>query len=293
MADTQIVTGKMLKGLFAERGRDTHKKDYGKLAVIGGCKYYVGAPLIAECGAAALRTGAGLNVLAVPDFLCQAVYGRVTESTVFPLKSADGFISFDASEFDILTKDITAACFGMGLGKCPDAGIITEYLTVSGIPVLLDADALNFLADNKQYLRAFKNRKILVTPHAGEMARLCGVEISGVLKNPVDTAKDFAKEYGIIVLLKGADTVVTDGEKIFLNTAGDPCMAKGGSGDLLAGIIGGLLAQGREPLISAAAGAFIAGSAALKAKESFTQYGVLPTDTARFVPEVLKEIISL
>ena len=307
--NSRIVTKELLKPLFLPRKRDTDKRDYGKLAIIGGCKFYSGAPLIAKKGADALaiaaerikdlgesslRVGAGLNVIAVPDFLCHALYCRVTESTVFPLKSENGFISFDRGDFDSLTAGVSALCIGMGMGKSSDIGRIIEYSIGLGIPILLDADALNYISEHKsEYREAVKSKtaSIIITPHTREALRLFSTG-SIAPKERVTFARRLADEYSAIAVLKGPDTVVTDGDTVYVSSVGSPCMAKGGSGDLLCGIIGGLLAQGKDPLLSAAAGPYIAGSAALLAEAGYTQYGVLPTDTAGFIPAVLAGLLS-
>ncbi|MDR2046894.1 MAG: NAD(P)H-hydrate dehydratase [Clostridiales bacterium] len=391
-----VISETLIKGLFKERARESHKGDYGKLVIVGGCKYYAGAPLLTEYGAAAvidgmekanreiakygtegknancgtcelkkettngeineygayvknanrkigepengkrdafgscflrertgandensgsesetadalasdfladkiaangvaaLRTGAGLNALAVPDFLAAAIYGRVTASTVFPLSSSGGFIDFRAEEFDGAFRRATAACIGMGIGMYEGLGRVVEYSLGIGIPTVYDADALNYIAENlDEFKGANKRGKAVVTPHYGEMSRLAKTDIQRIAENPVLYAKNFAAEYGVVVLLKGADSMATDGREVLINKTGSPCMAKGGSGDLLSGIIGGLLAQGNPPIISAAAGAFLAGRAAEKAEKIFTQYGVLPTDTAALIPRVITEI---
>ncbi|MDR1940245.1 MAG: NAD(P)H-hydrate dehydratase [Clostridiales bacterium] len=286
------VDAKLIKGLFGKRERLTHKGDYGKLAIIGGCKYYAGAPLIALSGAAALRVGAGLNVVAVPDFLAECMYSRVTESTVFPLPSSGGFIRFDKASFEALSKGVSAFCVGMGMGECSETGQILEYLFGLGIPILLDADALNFLSESEERLDMIKSLPVIVTPHAGEMSRLCKRPVEEIARNPELFAVAFAEKYGVVTLLKGSETFITDGKTTLKSTQGGPCMAKGGSGDLLSGIIGGLLAQGKDLLLSAAAGAYIAGRAASLAEAELTEYSILPTDTAAFIPRVIKEIID-
>ena len=277
-----------VRTLFPKRKRNTHKGDYGTLVIIGGCRNYPGAPLLSAAGAAALRAGCGLVKLGVPESLISALQQRVTEVSLFPLPEKEGFLSADPSAYLELTARATAVVFGPGIGIAPqtEETLRLVYETVTA-PLLLDADALNLFAKT-----ALPKRKgLLITPHLGEMSRLCGITPQNIRNDRIRTAENFARERGLVLLMQDDVSVATDGEKTFLVESGTPAMAKGGSGDLLSGIVGSLCARGIPLLSAAAAGAFLAGKAAENAVKHSNEYSLLASDTATELRDVLTEIL--
>lgn len=278
--------------LFPKRDANSHKGDFGTLVIIGGCEKYAGAPYLAALGASALRLGCGIVKIAVPEFLLPALQPRITECTLFPLSSNDGYIKINQNEFGELTQKATAVICGMGIGNVSQTTESVKYLlTHCNCPLLLDADALNAISDDEN---AVSERKcdLTITPHMGEMSRLTKLNIDYIKQNKIQVAQDFAKKHGITVLLKDSQSVITDGNRTAINKTGTPAMAKGGSGDLLAGIIGGLLARKIKPFDAAAAGAYIAGKSAEEALKFSNEYSLLPSDSAQCISTVITQIIK-
>jgi len=286
------IKNKDVACLFLPRNSDSHKGTYGSLAIIGGCEKYVGAPYLASLGASALRTGAGIIKIAVPRFLLPALQHRVTECTLFPLKDDGGYIKLDDSQFDNLMQKTTAIICGMGIGDTQKTTEIVKYLIQKATcPILFDADALNAVSKDVSILDGHK-QQIILTPHIGEMSRLANLDMKYIKENKEKVALDFAQKHNVTILLKDSHSIITDGKNIAINTTGTPAMAKGGSGDLLAGIIGGLLARGISPFESTFAGAYIAGKAAELAVEKSNEYSLLPSESALCVRDAITDIIK-
>jgi len=286
------VENKDVAKLFLPRNKDSHKGTFGTLVIIGGCEKYAGAPYLASLGASALRVGTGITKIAVPRFLLPALQSRITECTLFPLDDEKGYIRLDNTQFKELTNKATAIICGMGIGDVPQTKKVVEFLINNATcPLLLDADALNAISKDVSILDNHK-QQIVLTPHIGEMARLTGLDTQYIKQNKQLVATEFAKKHNLVIHLKDSQSITTDGNNVATNTSGTPAMAKGGSGDLLAGIIGGLLARGISPFDATFAGAYIAGKAAEKAVDQSNEYSLLPSDTAKEVAFVVSEIIK-
>ena len=269
--------------LLPNRRLDAHKGDFGKILLLSGSVGYTGAPVLSALGA--LRTGAGLVFLGVPESIYQIVAMKLIEPIVFPLPQQDGMLSLEALP-RILEKasSMDAVLIGPGLG-CSDATeeIVCQVLSVYPGPVVLDADGINLVGKHKDILRGRTSPTIL-TPHAGEFQRLTGRKPEDRLDSAVEASKDL----GVILVLKGHETVITDGMSAYLNPTGNPGMAVGGSGDVLAGMIVSLLGQGIPPLEAAACGAWLHGAAGDLCAKELGQYGMLPTDMVQVLPRLLK-----
>lgn len=266
-----------------DRAPWAHKGNFGKDLLLCGSRGYTGAAALAAMGA--LRSGAGLVFLGVPERIYAIEAVKLTEPIVFPLPEAEGKLSREAIP-QILERleQMDAVLIGPGLGQSEGTYEVTKaVLTHFHGPVVLDADGINVLAAHKDILRGRTGPTIL-TPHDGEFRRLGGV-IGG---DRGASAAALARELGVTVLLKGHRTVITDGTRGFVNTTGNPGMAVGGSGDVLAGIIVSLLGQGIEPLEAAAAGAWLHGAAGDRCAEDLGQYGMLPTDMLDALPRLMK-----
>jgi ADP-dependent NAD(P)H-hydrate dehydratase len=229
------------------RPRDGHKGTFGRVLVVAGSVGMSGAAVLA--GSAALRGGAGIVQVAVPEPILPVVSGAQPCYLTAPLPAdVQGRVSVDAvAVLQPLAEAASAVVVGPGLGTSTDvAAIVRALLENTTVPLLLDADALNSLAGTTHVLKQHKGPFVL-TPHPGEFARLTGSTIAAVQADRHDVAASFARQHGGVLLLKGADTVVTDGSRLYVNHTGNPGMATGGAGDVLSGLLGALLASGTLP----------------------------------------------
>lgn len=268
--------------ILPDREKDAHKGDFGKILLLCGSKGYTGAAYLAAMGA--LRSGAGLVFLGVPESIYAIEAVKLNEAIVFPLPDSGGKLSADSIP-EILSRlpNMDAVLIGPGLGQSEGTlAVVKAVLERSACPVVLDADGINLIAAHKNILRGRTDPTIL-TPHGGEFARL-----GGQVGDRTAAAEAMAKDLGAIVLLKGHRTVITDGTTTYINPTGNPGMAVGGSGDVLAGIITALLGQGIDPLQAAACGAWLHGTAGDVCAAELGQYGMLPTDMVNVLPRLLK-----
>lgn len=281
--------------IFPKRLHHSHKGSYGKTVIIGGSIEYSGAVRLAAMGAAALSCGCGLATLAVPRSVAPAVMGQILESTLFMINDENGRMLFDKEILDKALHGATSVVCGSGWGDVKDGvKIISHILQNYAVTLILDADGLNAVSKERAQ-NILKNTacKVILTPHVKEFSRLTGKEIKDILENPIESAKSFSKEYNVTVLLKGTSTVVTDGEDVIIVDKGTPAMAKGGSGDVLAGMIGGIGAFSKEkPLRIAAAGAYINGRAGELAASEQNEYSVIASDLIKNVNKAVSEIIN-
>lgn len=278
----QIITQQDIQRLLPPRQPQTHKGDYGKILLICGSRGYTGAAALAAMGA--LRSGAGVVYLLVPESIYEIEAGKLWESVVIPAPDEEGMLAEAAAQkIEAYLPKMDAVLIGPGLGQ--SAGTLSAVKTVlrqfDG-PVVLDADGINVLAAHKDILRD-RTAPTILTPHMGEFCRIGGSQVS----DRVSAAAALAGELGCIMLLKGHRTVITDGDRLFINETGNPGMATGGSGDVLAGVIVSLLGQGLDPLDAAACGAYLHGAAGDLAAQRIGQYGMLPTDMLQFLPRLL------
>ena len=268
--------------ILPDRAVDAHKGNFGKILLLCGSRGYTGAAYLAA--QASLRSGAGLVFLGVPESIYQIEAVKLNEAIVFPLPDEDGKLSAAAIP-EILSRlpNMDAVLVGPGLGQSEGVfQVVKTVLERAACPVVLDADGINLIASHKDIVRGRTSATIL-TPHAGEFARLGGA--SG---DRVAAATEMANDLGGIVLLKGHHTVITDGVSTYINPTGNPGMAVGGSGDVLAGIITALLGQGIEPMKATACGAWLHGAAGDICAAEIGQCGMLPTDMVNVLPRLLK-----
>ena len=260
-----------------------HKGTFGKLLLLCGSRGFTGAAYLAAMGA--LRTGAGLVFLGVPESIYAIEAVKLNEPVVFPLPDQDGKLSALAVP-EILKRlpQMDAVLVGCGLGQSDGTlAVVKAVLENATCPVVLDADGINVLAAHKDILRGRSGSTIL-TPHDGEFVRFGG----SIGPDRMALAARYAREWNSIVLLKGHETCITDGETGYINRTGNPGMATGGSGDVLAGIIVSFLGQGIPPLEAAACGAWLHGAAGDLCAKELGQYGMLPTDMLLRLPRLLK-----
>ena len=264
------------------RAFDANKGKFGHVLVVGGAVGKSGAPAMASL--AALRSGAGLVTAAVPGAILPLVAGMAPELMTHPL-AVDGageLAGMSAEAISELLQKDTVLALGPGLGTSPAArALVFGLLAASRIPAVLDADALNMLAAEPERLKELASgRTLVLTPHPGEMARLTGLSIAEIQGNRLSVARDFATRFGLILVLKGARTLIAhpDGT-VAVNTSGNPAMAKGGLGDLLTGLVAGLLAQyGDTPGEAVEAAVYLHGLAGDLALSQMDQHTLLATD---------------
>lgn len=269
--------------LLPDRQADSHKGDYGKLLLLCGSRGYTGAAALAAMGA--LRTGAGLVYLGVPESIYAIEATTLLEPIVFPLPDKHGQLSAQVQPMIpalLSGKDVVLIGPGLGRSEAVDE-IATAVLQQYSGPVVLDADGINTLQAHRDILRG-RTAPTILTPHEGEFARLFPERT----KSRMDDAITFAREFGVILLLKGHKTIITDGKTCYVNPTGNPGMAVGGSGDVLAGMIASLIGQGIDPLLASAAGAWLHGAAGDICADQIGQYGMLPSDMLNVLPRLLK-----
>ncbi len=281
------------------RKRDSNKGDYGKILIVGGSRDLIGAPALTAN--AALRSGAGLVTVAVPKSIQQTVISLAPCATSVPLaEDEQGLIAEDAIPGLIDTvvgkKKYDVVAVGPGLGK---AGALVKFIrevTVAGIPIVVDADGLNILAQTAWH--GLLDGPCVITPHPGELSRLLGIDIPEVQsdreKNAVRAAelmRGRATQRQSVCLLKGDKTVVTDGDRIYINRTGNPGMATGGTGDVLTGVIAALLGQGLTPFDAAALGAHVHGLAGDLGARGLGEVSLIASDLLDFLPAAFKTLI--
>ncbi|HIQ61587.1 MAG TPA: NAD(P)H-hydrate dehydratase [Candidatus Enterenecus faecium] len=286
MREERWVTKEMVR--LPRRERDSHKGDYGKLLIVAGSEGYTGAPVFASQGA--LRSGAGLVYLGVPRDVYPIVAARCSSAMPFPL-------SDDPEQLVERARSCDVVLAGPGLGRSTRAQQLMFRLMeeVEG-PLVLDADGLNALEGQAQRLRARTGLTVL-TPHDGEFARLAGCSLP--LNDRVEQAAQLAQETGCVVVLKGHETLTVDPQgRVWRNTTGNPGMAKGGSGDILAGMIASLLGQKQLTGCVSCPGELVAwavylhGAAGDAAAAQYGEYGMMPDDTLAAVAGVLQTHIQ-
>ncbi len=288
--DFAVLTDADAKKLMISRKSDSNKGSFGKLVIICGSMGMIGACIM--CAKGALRSGVGLvNIVVTKD-----IYPLIAPMLPEPVFTVLDFENLDAKKksFEKLSSALssaTAVVMGCGLGELAEK-YVPLILENCVCPILLDADALNYIS---KHMGLLENRDypIIVTPHPGEMSRLTGKEIKEIQSHRLKTAKEFSEKYGVITLLKGSGTVIcspNEGASVHINISGNAGMAKGGSGDVLAGIIGSLAAQGLSPEKAAVLGAFVHGKAGDLAAEALGKTAMLPTDLIEYLPKVYSNL---
>ena len=267
------------------RDPHSHKGDYGRLLIVGGSDVYSGAPALA--GMASLRTGVGLVFIAAPRRVASVIRSYSPDLIVHQLND-DLVTSNSLALIEGLLARSDALVLGPGIGRDPETTAmiprIVEDAASMNKPVLIDADAIRAMARNI----GCNYSNLVVTPHAGEFKALSGVEAPERWQKRVPICVDFAKRNSCVLLLKGHETVVTDGNSVKVNRTGNPGMAKGGMGDVLSGIIGAFLAQNVNPFDAAVAGAYLhgrAGDMLVKMKG----FHMIASDLVEILPAVLKK----
>ena len=266
-----------------QRDVNTHKGDYGRILLLCGSVGYTGAAAL--CAMGALRTGSGLVYLGVPEPIYGIEAVKLTEPIVMPLEHDNGRLSVKSTEQILPLLDrMDAVAIGPGLGVSTGTKhVIKTVLKNFSGPGVLDADGINCLSEHKDILRDRTGATIL-TPHEGELARFLGHPLESREEDAIRTAR----EYGVVLLLKGHETIVTDGITTYVNHTGNPGMAVGGCGDLLTGMIVSMLGQNIPALDAAVASAWLHGKAGDICARELGQCAMLPSDMLNVLPRLFK-----
>jgi NAD(P)H-hydrate epimerase len=282
---TNIITKQQCIELMPKRLPRSNKGTYGRLMVISGCNEMTGAPIL-SCKAA-YKTGVGLVNLVSTSKVITIAQTHAIENVYTIVPSKEGKLCLDS--FDSIKDKIvkaSAIALGPGLGQGLEVTSFVEKLVSNvDIPIVIDADGLNAIQYNVDILKQIK-APVIITPHPMEMSRLTGLSVEYILNNMLEVAIDFSKQYNVITLLKDARTIIANpNADIYINTTGNCSMAKAGSGDVLTGIIGALLAQHVEPFTAAALGAYLHGRAGELASQKLGMLGVLASDLCDYIAQ--------
>jgi holo-[acyl-carrier-protein] synthase len=282
---------RILQSALKPRASESNKGDYGRLLCICGSEGMAGAAAMSV--GAALRCGAGIVEAALPHSIYPVVASRLAEPVFTILHpNQDGSASpEDENALSAAIHRASAVLIGCGLGKSDAArSALKRVLAESQVPVIVDADGINLLAEHIDELQVCK-APIILTPHPGEMARLLNTTPRWIQSHREETARSFSKKLGVILVLKGAGTLVAapDGN-LYRNNTGNPGMAKGGSGDVLAGMVSSFAAQGVKPFEAAAGAVWLHGLAGDRCAARFSQSAMLPTDLVNMLPELFREL---
>ena len=277
--------------LLPTRTSVSHKYKFGSLLVVAGSQAFGGAATLAGMGA--LRSGAGLVSLVVPRGLETAMRVSLPEvlTNAVPETDTGTIAPLDPAVFEALSEGVRALAVGPGLGRDPDTDHwVCELLAGLDRPLVLDADGLNAFARQGRS-PAFGSDQVVLTPHAGEFARLVGLEATEVEERRFELVRQYAAEWNVVLMLKGAPSLIAapDG-RVFINASGDDALARAGSGDVLTGLVGGLLAQGLSALSAALLGAYLHGLAGTAAARGMSTRSVLVREVATAIGPVFEEM---
>jgi NAD(P)H-hydrate epimerase len=274
-----ILTSEYISSLLPKRDRDCNKGDFGKLLCIVSSRDMSGAGIISAN--AAMRSGVGLCVVASVKDALLPLKISLPEAITIPLKSArDGSIShFEAKRLIEYSKGCSAVLIGCGLSNTKSTQkLVNKLISNISVPIILDADGINIVSQNIDILKEIK-APLIITPHLKEMSRLCKKDVIDIKSSKKQTAIDFSKRYGCYVVLKDFETVIsTPSGDVFENLGGHPCMAKGGSGDMLAGMISGLIASGLSVCDAICSGVFLHARAGEICGNLYSDRSVLASD---------------
>lgn len=273
-----------VKCLFEKRDINSNKGDFGKVGILGGSIKYSGAVKLANMSLCTLRSGVGLVRVIVPKAIISSVTPYLLEQTMHPYDTLE-----DIKE---AIKGLNSLAIGMGWDYDEEHLAILEYVLENfNGNLILDADGLNTLVGHLELLRK-SNSKIVLTPHLKEFSRLTGLSILEIEQDKVNMAKNFARNNHVILVLKGHTTIVTDGEDVYLCKRGTPGMATSGSGDVLSGILTGMLGYLEYNSLSVSAGVVLNGLAGEIAEDRKTDISMIASDTIECIPDAIKRIRS-
>ena len=273
----EVGGAELVPSIIPKRGVNTNKGTFGRLLAVVGSRNMTGAAALSALGA--LRSGVGLLNIASERPVLDALKAKLDEPIYTDIEAVDG-----------VTSKASALLIGCGIGrsKLTDEKVYSLISSYKG-QIILDADGINAVSENINVLKKTAKPPIL-TPHPLEFARLTGMTVDEVCADRIGSARRFAEKFGCVVVLKGAATVVTDGNFVYVNDTGNSGLSKGGSGDVLAGVIASLAAQGASALHAAITGVYVHGLAADRLVGEYSEYGLLPSDLPREIGRILGSI---
>ena len=288
-----LLTQEKIRTTFRPRIPDAHKGTTGHVLVVSGSVGKTGAA--AMTAMSAMRAGAGLVTLAIPESLNPVVETQVLEAMTYPLPETENGIIGESSFNKIMDLLSGKKCLaiGPGLGEAAETKkLVHRIIKESPVTIVLDADGLNNIAGSTEILKKAK-APLILTPHPGEMARLMDSTAGSIQKDRINCAREFAQEFNVHVVLKGARTIIAHPKgNIFINPTGNPGMASGGMGDVLTGIIAGLVAQGYSPESATHVGVYLHGAAADTLAKEIGPFGYLATEVINAIPGQIKLVVE-
>ena len=279
---SKILQATVVKNFIPPRKFASRKGDNGKVLVLGGSYFYHGAPILSSL--AALRCGADLVYTCVPKINVQATRAISPNLIVLPLVDAKLTRGAVHKLLGVIPKELDSATIGMGLAIQDIEALKLLVTSLLNRDVRLSLDASVLVSD---ILPLIKNKKVVVTPHAGEFKRLFGELPSDSKKERISIVEKYAKENSLTILLKGPTDIVSDGQKTYLNVKNTPAMTVGGTGDVLSGMVAGMLSKNRNPIEAAAAAVFINGKAGMLAQKKHGLH-IVATDLLEFISDAMK-----
>ena len=271
-----------IKDLFKERKDNANKGNFGTCGILGGSINYTGSVKLSTLACSAMRSGAGICRIIIDEYLTNAIIPYILEETLWPLDN----------DLDKAIRNLDSLAIGMGWGISDKNTEMLKYIlkNYKGI-LIIDADGLNILAKNLDLLSVTK-AQVILTPHPKEFSRIINKDIKEILDDPIKYTMDFAKKYHVIVLLKGARTIVADGDNYYEVNMAVPGLATAGAGDVLSGILAGFMAYNKYNIKSVAAAALLNALAGKIAEDKYTDIAMVAHDTIECIPDAIKKIRS-
>ena len=269
-----------IKDLFKERKDNANKGNFGTCGILGGSINYTGSVKLATLACSAMRSGAGICRVIIDEYLTNAITPYILEETLWPLDN----------DLDKAIRNLDSLAIGMGWGISDKNTKMLKYIikNYKGI-LIIDADGLNILAKNLDLLSVTK-AQVILTPHPKEFSRIINKDIKEILDDPIKYTMDFAKKYHVIVLLKGARTIVADGDNYYEVNMAVPGLATAGAGDVLSGILAGFMAYNKYNIKSVAAVALLNALAGKIAEDKYTDISMVAHDTIECIPDAIKKL---
>ena len=280
--------------ILKKRMNFSNKGTYGYVGIMGGSKEYPGAVRLANLGQTALRCGCGVSKLIVPSSIYELLFKNVLETIISSIPTVDGHMVFDQKSIDDALKGIRVLSIGIGWGECDEYIKILEYILLNyNIPIIIDADGINTLAKMDLEILNKSKSQIILTPHLKEFSRLTKYSIADIQQNLLKYGEEFTKKYNVILLLKGPTTLVFSDKNVFFVNTGNSGMATAGSGDVLTGIITGLLGYHYDNIYPCvAAAAYINGYAGDLARKKYGEISMISSDTIEHISTAILEIVK-
>jgi len=279
-----------LPARLLRRKINSHKGDFGHIFILAGCARFSGAAVL--CAEAAMRCGAGLVTMGIPEGINQAIIKiKPKEVMTLPLgQTKEGTLSLSAyQKIKDFSKKADVLAIGPGLsGNKSTQSLVRKIIKTIDKSMVVDADGLNALAGHLEIIKK-KGQKLILTPHLGEMSRLTNKSAQTIQNNRITIAKQFASRYNLTIILKGHRTIVADSRNIYINKTGNPGMGTAGSGDVLTGMVAALWAQGLEAFEAAKYAAYLHGLAGDLAAQAKTEIGMIASDIIEKIPRAIKK----